>query len=520
MTVATYTSDLSDIFLFQTTTNVSAYGGGGAGLGTGADFAMEGTLAVDKQITAAEKGFMYDNLSNFTIGADDHFFIWVMGATPGICDTRDNRGIVGCIGDDTSNFVKFHLHGSDTLPLGGGRSYALRYVNTTLTNFRTLVGTPGTTPSWIGGGLSTTASAKAANLGVDGARIGTGYDILYGTGTDPEADFADIASDDEGTSEGVFQTAPGGYNLQGKLRIGSSTTECEFLDSDTRIFLKDTRHSLTDFTEILLENALSILTLTRVLFLALGTNNPGRFEMLTSTATANLTSCTFQDFGVTVLGTGATFDSCVWINSDIVTANGADLSGSEITQFEGSVNTSPLIWNVATDPDGLLDNMTFTKGTAATHAIEFGTTSPLTMTVESPTFNGYNASNGQNDSTFHVKRTSGTVTINVNSGVGNLSYRTEGATVVISSPVSYTWTNLIAGSELRIFRVSDDVELDGVESSGTSFVYNYTYGGDTPIYTIIQKTDYEWMQLNDTLISTNKTQKVLQRPDLTYDNPA
>lgn len=523
MTVATYTSDLTDIFLFQSTSGVSAYGGGGAGLGTGADFAMEGTLCVDKQITNAEKGFMYDNVSNFTIGADDHFFLWVMGATPGICDTRNNRGIVGCIGDSTSAFVKFHLNGSDTLPLGGGRSYAIRFVNTTLTNFRTLVGTPGTTPSWIGGGLNTTATAKGANLGVDGARIGTGYDILNGTGADPEADFAGIAADDEGTSEGVFQTAPGGYTWKGKLRIGSSATACEFKDSDATLNLEDTRHSLTDFTEMLLEHASSILTLTRITFNALGTNNPGRFEMLTSTATANLTSCTFNNFGVTILGTGATFLNCVWINSGIVTANGADLSGSQITGFEGTADTSPLIWNVNTDPDGLLDDMTFTKGTAATHAIEFGTSAPLTMTLQSPTFNSYNASHGQNDSTFYFadRGSDVTWTVNIISGTGNFTYKKAraGDTVVISSPVTFTLTNLVPGTEVRIIRVSDNVELDGVESSGTSFAYNYEYAGDVDVKITIQKFDQLWQQPRFTLGNTSVSQKITQQPDLTANNP-
>ena len=131
----------------------------------------------------------------------------------------------------------------------------------------------------IGGGLNTTASAKAANLGVDGARIGTGYDILNGTGADPEANFAGIASDDEGTSEGIFQTGLGGFNLQGKIRIGASGTSCEFLDLNTNIFILDTRHSLTDFSEFLIENASTIVTLTNVNFLALGTNMVAKLKV-------------------------------------------------------------------------------------------------------------------------------------------------------------------------------------------------------------------------------------------------
>ncbi len=441
MAVATYTSDLTDIFLFESTTSVTAWGGGASGLGASPDYAVQGTNAVDKQVSAAEKGFMYDNTSNFTIGADDHFFIWATLAVYGLADTRNNRGIQVNIGDDTSNFVKFHVAGSDTLPLGGANPYAVRFVNTTLTNFRTLVGSPGTTPSWIGVGANVTGTAKFSNLAADAARIGTGYDILNGTGADPEADFAGIASDDETTREGVFYSADGGFKWQGKLRIGSASTACEFLDSNTNLFIVDTIHSLTDFTEFLVENSSSIVTLSNVNFIALGTNNPGRLEAITSAATLTFTNVGFIDFGATILGTGSTFSGCRWIGAGIVTANGADLSDSSISGYEGTADTSPLIWDVATDPDGKLDNMTFTKGTAATHAIEFGTTSPLTMTVRGMTATGYNSANANNDSTFHVKRTSGTVTINVINGTGNFSYRTDGATVnIVIDPVSTKFT--------------------------------------------------------------------------------
>jgi hypothetical protein len=43
-------------------------------------------------------------------------------------------------------------------------------------------------------------------------------------------------------------------------------------------------------------------------------------------------------------------------------------------------------------------------------------------------FTGFNASNGQNDSALHIKRTSGTVTITL-SGTSQPSYKSDGATV-------------------------------------------------------------------------------------------
>ncbi len=445
MTVATYTSDLSDIFLWETTTGVTATGGGGAGLSAAIDFAMEGTNAVDKQVNGTEKGMMYDNTDNFTIGSDDHFFHWTMVSTSGSCNHLHVK-----LGDDTDNFVEYTAADEDG-PSGNfqrpyrdlaGDVYAIRFNNTESEgDGRTwVVGTPSTTPSWIGGQISN-ADAKGPNYACDGTRIGTGYDILNGTGADPEANFAGIAADDISTSEGIFLPAAGGFRLLGKLRIGSASTACEFLDSNLLISIKLTAHCLDDFSEILIEHADSIITLEDITFKGLWTQNRGRFEVLTSSATVNLTDCIFLDFGDTVFGSGSTCSDCNWINCNTVTANGADMTGCVITDYEEAADTSPLIWNVATDPNGLLDDMLIVKGTLATHAIEFGTSSPTTMTLTDIDFSGYNASNAQNDSTFHILRTTGTVTITIIGGSGNTSYKTAGATVIIvQNPVDLTLT--------------------------------------------------------------------------------
>ena len=515
MAIALYSSDLVDIFLFESVTGVSAYGGGAGGLGAGVDFAMEGTNAVDKQITASEKGFLYDSGANFTIGANDHFFEWIMGATPGINDTRDNRGIVMCIGDSTSAFVKFHMDGVDTLPLGGGQVYVVRFDNTALAGFRTLVGSPGATPSQIGGGLNTTAAAKAPNLGVDGARIGTGYDITGGTGADPAATFAGVAADDESTSEGVLQTADGGYKLQGKLRIGSAASACELTESNKLISIRDTRHALPDFTEILLENAASILTLENITFLALGTNNRGRLEVITGAASALLTSCVFDGFGETVLGTGSVLVNCNWRGAGVIAANGANISGATVSGFEGVVDSSAIIWGTATDPDGFLDDVSISKGVAATHAVEFGASSPLNMTIRGMNASGYNAANGQLDSTFHIKRTTGTVTINIVGGAGNFTYKTDGATVVIQNTVVATITvdfNGVtpANYEWRLYEkdatdgIIGTVELDGVEAeTGLSVTYAYSYVSNVSVVFQVIASGYQESLTYFTLVNSN-----------------
>jgi hypothetical protein len=113
----------------------------------------------------------------------------------------------------------------------------------------------------------------------------------------------------------------------------------------------------------------------------------------------------------------------------------------------------------------------------------------------------------------------GAVTVNASSGDSPSVVENKGsATTTINNTVSYTLTNLVSGSEIRIFKESDGSELAGVESSSTSFNYDYTYVADTNIYVIIQKTNYEWLRINDTLTSSSKSQKVLQRVDLNYVN--
>ncbi len=479
MVAATYTSDLTDIFLFESTTGVSAFGGGAGGLGVGADYAIEGTNAVDKQVSASEKGFLYDNGANFTIGANDHFFEWIIVGTPGLADTRDNRGIFMCIGDSTNAFVKFHLNGVDTLPRGGMQPYAVRFVNTTLTNLRTLVGSPGTTPSQIGGGANITATAKFANFACDGARIGTGYDILNGTGADPEATFSGISTNDESTSEGIFQSVGGGYNLQGKIRIGSAGTACEFLDTNTNINILDTIHSLTDFTEILLENASSILTLRNVNFNALGTNNPGRFEMLTSAATALLTNCGFIGFGVTILGTGATFGQCRWIEADTVTANGATLT---TCAFTGCPSTSALV----TQNLNLVTKCVFTSAGTG-YAVDLGNIASTQSLNWDNTDTGYAATDGTTgNETILVDVDSGfTLTINVQPGASTPTVHNVGLgtvnVVVGLKTLTFTVNPAITGYEWRL-GVDDPAsgklyttELDG-EESATLSTQTYTTG--------------------------------------------
>jgi hypothetical protein len=114
--------------------------------------------------------------------------------------------------------------------------------------------------------------------------------------------------------------------------------------------------------------------------------------------------------------------------------------------------------------------MQFSKGTNDHHAINFGTSSPLTMTLRGISFSGFNASNSQNSSTLYIARTSGseTVTINLVGCSGNISYKSAGAAVsLVINPVTL---------QVEVTDISTGLAVDGARvlvevADGTNFPY-------------------------------------------------
>jgi len=114
----------------------------------------------------------------------------------------------------------------------------------------------------------------------------------------------------------------------------------------------------------------------------------------------------------------------------------------------------------------------------------------------------------------------GFVTINVSGGEspGTNTENVGSATTTINATYDYTLTSIVSGSEVRIFNDATGAELAGTESSGTSLTWQHD-GTALNIYVILQKTDYEWLRINDTVGAAAKSQKVFQREDRNYANP-
>jgi len=124
--------------------------------------------------------------------------------------------------------------------------------------------------------------------------------------------------------------------------------------------------------------------------------------------------------------------------------------------------------------------------------------------------------------TFYTEAIDGHGVYLKNYGAGDVSYMTADDDSKYYPPVSvdFTLTGLIAGTEVGIYRDSDQAELYHVESSGTSITYPYVWSGDVDVYVQIHHVQYESMTLNDIVLgSTDQSIPISQEYDRNYNNP-
>ena len=109
-----------------------------------------------------------------------------------------------------------------------------------------------------------------------------------------------------------------------------------------------------------------------------------------------------------------------------------------------------------------------------------------------------------------------------NRGTGTVDYMTADDGTLYYPPTSYsfTLTGLKANTEIRIYNSSTGEAVAGIENSGTSFTYNYTYSGDINIYVVILHIDYKYQRLSGlTLSNGNQSIPIQYETDRVYRNP-
>ena len=526
MAVPSYTEDLTDISTMEATTGVSALGGGGAGLSADPDFAIQGTNAVTKQVTGAgtQKGLMYDNGAAITLGANDHIFQWVYATCPGLIDSIANSGMTVSIGSATGDRNDYSVNGNDTYAKGGHFCYPIRYT-AAVPSPGTQTGTPAASPQFSGGQLKTIGTIKAVNLSVDASRYGTGAYITAGEIANP-ATFGGFATQNDlvGNQWGILTAIPGGFALQGRFVVGQDNTGTPalayFADSAISLVITDTIHSLTDFSQIIIDHASTIVILDTVSITALGTNNRGRVVVNNASSAVTITGGTWTGLGTISLQAATTMTGTVLSLTDSITLNGATLT-------DCTISNSRAASSILGDDLAKVSACTI-ESDGTNHAVELSSIGAGSMTWNNST-TGYETgvagspitptATGNED--IYVNVGSGTLTINVSAGGTTPSVRSAGAIINVVSSFTLSLEGLIDTSRVIIVNSVTRVVLSD-QTAGPSGALTYAHSGGEEVDILPIHNDYKLdaSSIYDlTLDSGDQTIKISQPSDLFYDNP-
>lgn len=450
--MGTVTSQLTRIHDAEgalTTANLPS-GGGGATANT--DIFLQGAQSLGRRQTNTSDtgGFvLVDAADNDLSAADVHIGIWFWVTHFGILD--DLRLICATGTGSPTNYDSHAFTLTEYPKLGG---WVRGWID--ISRAPEVVGGTGLNEATLrsyGVQVSFTSApgGTSQNLILDAADYTNGGAALQLTGT--SGLWSDFTTSDENTTNqyGVFRLIGGVFNCFARVQLGTASSLVFDDDSFTIVFpqqslVGDTFMGVT----VDLQHASTDITMANGVISSAGSKR-GDFVVTGTSGVLDCSTCTFAAMRLVTLNSKVTAQRCVFSSTGQITAAGADLRGSSVSGYEGAADSSVLVWNVATDVDGLLDDTSFAKGTAATHAVELGTTSPTSVTFRGVDFSGYNASNAQNDSTIHVKRTTGDVTLNLVGCSGNISYKTDGATVtIVSDPVTLTVTAIDSATSAAV----------------------------------------------------------------------
>lgn len=471
------------------------------------DFFYQGTGSISAKVKTTEAGFYYTSSSTDMTTPR----VWLAKILATTKDGLDGNGLLVRIGSATTAYYEYRKFSSTTYPVSGG--WQILCIDPNVSGWRDATsGSPSLSAIvyWaIRADFSGTAkSENVAMDAIDYVTNGTGLTCTDGFSASAGT-WAAILAADEGTANnrwGIISSKSGILYVNGVITLGNSGTGVSFSDSlQTIVF--PAQYVTTGFCGIdfNLQNSSTTITMTSCVLRGRGaltgsddTRPDYAVTGTTSTAGLVMTSCQFNVYRRIDFNSKVSAQSCVFIaGGDRVLADDADLRFSVVQGYAGTANTSAFVWNSANTPNGKLDGMTFTMGSTATHAIEFGTGSPTSFTLTNITFSGYSGSNNVNDSTLHIKRTTGTVTITITGGT-TPSYRTDGATVVIVSGAVTVAVNVknTSGTNIQNARVLLKAASGGpfpfnatvtIVNSGTTATVTHTgHGLATNDYIVIK----------------------------------
>lgn len=494
--------------------------------GLDTDITIDGNGAIGEKTSNTTKDFVTPSLGsggtstyNFSSGGGefgDHIIMWFDGLTP----LNTTTGFRITVGE-----TLFGNRGTWAFapPAGYSGGWVPKVIDTAA-NFSSTTGlwTAGGNPGQLvavdemGGGFTTTTmiSGNFANVLIDQFTVGTGLRI-DGTGND-----WDTIATAEGTNYwGWLVESFGNYILRGGMYLGpaTGTTTSSFTDTSAVLLFAD-ENVATGFYVIDIRGANTTVSFTQHIIRAENATN-ARWSLTldaSSVPTFDDDGSLFQGFDVITLQTGSTLDGTTLDNGNSIIQNNATITNCSIL----NANTADGVALITSDNPANISSCDFTFSDG--HAIEIDTAG--TYTFSGNTFNSYGA-DGTNDAAIY-NNSGGAVTLNITAGGDTPTVRNgAGASTTLNNNVQITLSGIktsgpngeAATTEIRVYRDSDGVELDGIESAASSFVFSVASG--TTINIVIHNLYYVYQRIQTTPTSDGEI-PINQVVDRNYDNPA
>ena len=473
--------------------------GSGGGSGQDDNAPVEGLENRSRRIDNGVKGFACGKGPVNLSPAGTHFGIWVRTFQPGLTNNLGLRLGSAAGGANNSPNSQWNFPGS-SYPVEG--PWLRLWVDPSATRDSGTGTLDLTSIEWIGNEFDMgNVGGTSDNCHIDRIDYGTvGIEISGAAGT-----FAQAETLDNTNVLGVLRDG----KLLAPIRLKNGT----FNDANFVISAGDQPLAASDWRRIEIDNTDPGNSVTwgnyfldGVLITIIDDQTGDTLDLGTGTM-LNAPAMTWSE---SVVFAGAI------VSGGVLTVNGSDLAGA---RFAEATDVSAILWNDNANPGtatGRLAGTEYTSGGAG-HAIEFGTTTPLDITLTDMTFTGYAGSDGSTgNEAIWIRRSSGTVNITLD-GTTQPSVRTDGAIInFITGQTQVTLTGLFTGTRVKVYRISDNAEMGGVESSGTSFSVNLDSG--VPVTFRLINLSRIPLEFDLTVPSTNTTIPVSQSEDRVYEN--
>ena len=445
-------------------------------------------------LTPTDTGGHFNATATFSV-SNQHVYHWRNNVTSANANTKANRGLAFGLTNtsttsttawSTTNYKLWFLDGSDTAIEGGWVPYCVDPAGTADASAGTLTLTTVRNCSFISR-QQTGVNTSLNNILVDAIRRGTGVTATCNSAADTITFDSIYLVDSTLTNAwGIVSKSNEIYYGLGTVNIGSGsqTNTCLFKDLGQVFLWRNQPVSTTLYNFNLVGSAGFQTTMQLGNKDVSGTTSEGCSIRGVGTSVWNITCGTNSRF----LGYGSSFErinqatlsstselkDCSFVSSGTITTGGATITNCSFSSPTATqlLMTSPTFANALT-------GSSFTS-TGTGHAIRItGTASNFTL--DSNTFTGYQTYQAGGTSTgneaLFIDIATGNITISI-TGTGNTpSYRTSGCNVTISNDKTFAITNIVYNSEVRIYKISDDSELAGVENIGVTSPVNGTVSG-------------------------------------------